>query len=404
MNSTAISVKQLNIYVKGLIESDTRLSYISVCGEISNFKNHYASGHWYFTLKDSEAQVKCIMFSSYASRVPFLIEDGMQVVLTGRVSLYERDGLYQLYAESIRPLGEGGLAVSFNILKEKLQKEGLFDENRKRPLNRFPKKIAVITSDTGAAVKDIINILSIRYPICDVLLCPVGVQGENAVGSIVNMLDIVYSRTDVDTIIIGRGGGSIEDLWAFNSEILARRIFQSPIPVISAVGHETDFTICDFVADVRASTPSHAAELAVPDIRVLLSTIDTLSSKLKNALTGKYKVASAKYEMVVSKPVFEEPKAYFDNQFLKIDSIYERIQNSVKDYVSKNEKRFGVLLSRIDALNPIKIISRGFAAVKSEGSAIKSIAQLSVGQGVNLKFSDGAADCKVVALRSKEDE
>ncbi|MBO4433606.1 MAG: exodeoxyribonuclease VII large subunit, partial [Clostridia bacterium] len=270
MENTAITVKQLNTYVKNLLESDVHLTYLSVSGEISNFKNHYSSGHWYFTLKDKDAQVRCVMFNSYASRVAFEVEDGAQVILKGRVSLYERDGQYQFYAEEILPLGEGDLALAFNRLKDKLQKEGLFDPEHKRPLVRFPGKIAVITSDTGAAVRDIINILSKRYPICDVLLCPVAVQGDLAAKSMIDALKIVYTRDDVDTIIIGRGGGSLEDLWAFNDESLARKIFESPIPVISAVGHETDFTICDFVADIRASTPSHAAELAVPDISVLL--------------------------------------------------------------------------------------------------------------------------------------
>ena len=284
MDNTAISVKQLNTYVKSLIESDTRLIGISVCGEVSNFKNHYSSGHWYFTLKDSDAQIRCVMFSSYAQKTPFEVKDGMRVIVRGRVSVYERDGQYQFYAESIRPDGEGDLAEAFNRLKEKLEKEGLFSADNKRPINRFPRKIAVLTSDTGAAVRDIINITSSRYPICDILLCPVQVQGSTAAESMINMLERVYCLDGIDTIIIGRGGGSLEDLWAFNDEALARKIYESPIPVISAVGHETDFTICDFVADVRASTPSHAAQLAVPDKSVLLESFASLNNRFKNSI------------------------------------------------------------------------------------------------------------------------
>lgn len=402
MENGTISVKQLNSYVKGLLESDSRLSYISVSGEISNFKNHYSSGHWYFTLKDKDAQVRCVMFSSFASRVGFDVEDGMCVVLKGRVSLYERDGQYQFYAEDIKPFGEGDLAIAFNLLKERLQKEGLFAPEHKRPLKRFPEKIAVLTSETGAAVRDILNILSKRYPVCTVLLCPVTVQGEKAAPSIIETLKRVYARDDVDLIIIGRGGGSIEDLWAFNDEGLAREIYRSPVPVISAVGHETDFTICDFVADVRASTPSHAAEIAVPDTGALKSLIYEYEKKLSAALDSRYKLSKARYELAVSKPVFASPQSYFDNLALKVDSLCDNIKQRANERVYSCEQRFARLLAELDALSPLKTVSRGFAAVNSGETPIKSVSQLSVGQDVSLRFADGNADCKVTALRSKK--
>lgn len=402
MENVTISVRQLNSYVKGLLESDPRLSYISVSGEISNFKNHYASGHWYFTLKDKDAQVRCVMFNSFASRVAFAVEDGMCVVLKGRVSLYERDGQYQFYAEDIKPSGEGDLAIAFNLLKEKLQKEGLFAPEHKRPLKPFPEKIAVLTSDTGAAVRDILNILSKRYPVCTVLLCPVAVQGEKAAPSIIEMLERVYARDDVDLIIVGRGGGSIEDLWAFNDEGLARKIYKSPVPVISAVGHETDFTICDFVADVRASTPSHAAEIAVPDMSALKAVIREYERKLSEALKNRYKLSKARYELLISKPVLASPQTYFDNLALKVDSLADSIKQCVNERVYSYEQRFSSLAARLDALSPLKTISRGFAAVSSGDTLIKSVNQLSVGQDVSLRFGDGDADCKVTELRSKK--
>ena len=288
MQQSAISVKQLNFYVKSLLEGDKNLVNIAVFGEISNFKNHYSSGHWYFSIKDNDAAIRCVMFKGNAQRVNFSVSDGMKVVLKGRVSLFEKDGQYQFYAEEMYPLGIGDITAQFELLKSKLSAEGLFDSENKRKLPKFPKRIAVITSETGAAVQDILNILSRRWPVADIILCPVSVQGEFAVPQMIDALDRVYNLADVDVIIIGRGGGSIEDLWAFNSEDLARKIYESPVPVISAVGHETDFTICDFVADLRAPTPSAAAELAVPDILEITDKLDNSKSILKNFLSSKY--------------------------------------------------------------------------------------------------------------------
>ena len=376
MDNITISVKQLNTYVKSLIEGDARLSDISVTGEISNFKNHYSSGHWYFTLKDNEAQIRCVMFAGFASRVGFEVSDGLKVALKGRVSLYERDGQYQFYAEKMEKSGVGDLSVAFELLKEKLKNEGLFDTAHKKPLVRFPKKIAVLTSDTGAAIRDILNILSKRYPLCEVLICPVAVQGESAAGSMIKMLDTVYHRDDIDTIIIGRGGGSLEDLWAFNDENLARKIFTSPIPVISAVGHETDFTICDFVADVRASTPSHAAELAVPDMHNLISALEVYDRKLINSLTSKYRLTKTRFELLFSKSRLSDPGAFFNEASLAIDGITEKIIDTTSRKMLDAGNALANQISRLDTLSPLKVISRGFAAVTDGDSRIVTAAQL----------------------------
>ena len=399
MGNNTITVKQLNTYVKSLLESDVRLLSVAVTGEISNFKNHYSSGHWYFTLKDSDAQIRCVIFRIHNLKVPFDLCDGMKVIIKGRVSLYERDGQYQFYAEEIYQLGEGDLSAAFEKLKQKLQNEGLFAPEEKRPLKRFPRKIAVITSDTGAAIRDILNITSERYPLCEILVCPVLVQGDKATKSMINMLERVYERDDIDTIIIGRGGGSLEDLWAFNDEALARKIYESPIPVISAVGHETDFTICDFVADVRASTPSHAAELAVPDRKAIIDTLDAYNKKLSSALLSKYDLAKAKYELAVSSKAFSEPHRYFDDLSIKVDNIEEKNANLIKKKLLLFENMLSEATSRLDGLSPLKTISRGFAAVSSNNVMIKSAKELSLGMSINLRFSDGEAECTINNLR-----
>ena len=274
MPENVIGVKQLNLYVRSLLEGDVRLLNISVLGEISNFKNHYSSGHWYFTLKDNDASIRCVMFRGNASKVNFDVSDGLQVIIRGRVSLYEKDGQYQFYAEEMMAAGIGDISLKFNQTKEKLEKEGLFDQSSKRAIPKFPKRIAVVTSPTGAAVRDIFNILSRRWPVADIVMCPVSVQGELAVPEMLTALNRLYNINNIDVAIIGRGGGSIEDLWAFNEEIVARAIYECKTPIISAVGHEIDFTIADFVADLRAPTPTGAAEMAVPTIADVKTLID----------------------------------------------------------------------------------------------------------------------------------
>ena len=307
MLKSALTVRQLNLYVRSLIEGDARLSNVLVSGELSNFKNHYASGHLYFTLKDREASIRCVMFRSFAERIKFKPLDGLKVVLRGRVSIYEKDGQYQFYAEEMLPEGVGDIALGFEQVKAKLETEGLFDQSTKRPLPKFPKRIAVVTSDTGAAVKDIMNILSRRWSLAEIVLCSVAVQGEQAVPEMLSALDRLYSLSGIDVIIIGRGGGSAEDLWAFNSEQLARKIYESPVPVISAVGHETDFTICDFVADLRAPTPSAAAELAVPNINEISSKLNRYENSLKSFLENKYQFSFARLEALLNAFCMKNP-------------------------------------------------------------------------------------------------
>lgn len=396
-----ITVSQLNAYVKSLMENDPRLTVINVCGEISNFKNHFASGHWYFTLKDANASVRCVMFRASASRVKFSAQDGLAVVLKGRVSLYEKDGQYQFYAEEMHPVGEGDLALAFKQVKEKLEKEGLFDASTKRPLVKYPKRIAVITSDTGAAVRDILNITSNRYPACEIVMCPVLVQGDMAAADMIKTLDRVYAIDGIDTIIIGRGGGSAEDLHCFNDEALARKIYESPIPVISAVGHETDFTICDFVADVRASTPSHAAELAVPDNRELKNKINALRIQLYNNVALNYNRIEAKLQSLNARVNPTEFEHIVQTKQLELDRLVDKLQSKANEKLQNKIAALLNLSARIDALSPLKILSRGFATVVKQNERITNVEKLNIGDNITVKFYDGDITCAVVDKAKK---
>ena len=343
MLNSVLTVRQLNLYVRSLIESDQKLFNISVAGEISNFKSHYSSGHLYFTLKDNDAAIRCVMFKGNAQKIKFDVCDGLKVTLRGRVSLYEKDGQYQFYAEEMLPSGIGDIALRFEQIKAKLEAEGLFDASSKRTLPKFPKRIAVITSKTGAAVQDIINILSRRWPVAEIVMCPVSVQGELAVGEMLNALDRIYALDGIDVIIIGRGGGSIEDLWAFNDERLARKIYESPIPVISAVGHETDFTICDFIADLRAPTPSAAAELAVPSVEDFQRIISRYQNNLKNSLNSKYSLCKAKLEKYESNVYFSKPvDSIINHRYQLVDSLVERLKNAALSNFEADEKQHSI--------------------------------------------------------------
>ncbi len=391
----ALSVKQLNLFVKSLIEGDVRLNNVAVTGEISNFKNHYQSGHLYFTLKDSDASIRCVMFKAYASRVNFNVCDGLKVVLRGRVSIYEKDGQYQFYAEEMHEQGLGDISLQFQQIKEKLSKEGLFDEANKRQISKFPKRIAVITSDTGAAVQDILNITARRFPLCEIMLCPVAVQGENAVPTMINALERVYNLANSDVIIIGRGGGSIEDLWAFNSETLARKIYESPIPVISAVGHETDFTICDFVADLRAPTPSAAAELAVPDTAELLSFIEKRSQLLKVKLISKYNYSKARFDAVTIKTVLSNPLLLTEKRNEALDKLNEKMVLAFSQSVNSHKTRLYESVAKLDALSPLKVLSRGYAIAELNGKTLKNVDSANIGDNITVKLSDGKLSCTV---------
>ncbi|MBQ4119729.1 MAG: exodeoxyribonuclease VII large subunit [Clostridia bacterium] len=391
-----VTVKQLNLFVKSLIEGEARLNDIYVTGEISNFKNHYASGHLYFTLKDNDASIRCVMFKGYASRLKFAVVDGLKVIIRGRVSIYEKDGQYQFYAEEMYPDGLGDISLQFEQIKERLKSEGLFDSENKRPIPKFPKSIAIITSETGAAVQDILNILTRRYPLTEIVLCPVSVQGENAVPEMLDALERVYSLSRCDLIIIGRGGGSIEDLWAFNSEILARKIFESPIPVISAVGHETDFTICDFVADLRAPTPSAAAELAVPDVIDIKNQISAYSRNLKSALQDKLNSLKLRYTAVMNSPYLKNAeRSIIYSRRQNIDILTDNLLNRYNTLVNHYSARLKQNVASLDALSPLKVLSRGYSVAEINGKVLKSVKNANVGDKLTLKLSDGSLLCTV---------
>lgn len=400
MPDNVLSVKQLNLYVRSLLEGDIRLANITVLGEISNFKNHYSSGHWYFTLKDADASIRCVMFRTNALRVKFDVSDGLQVILKGKVSLYEKDGQYQFYAEEMFAAGLGDISLKFEQTKEKLEKEGLFDSESKRPIPKFPKKIAVVTSPTGAAVRDIMNILSRRWPIADVIMCPVSVQGELAVPEMIATLDRLYKLNGIDVVIIGRGGGSIEDLWAFNDEKLARKLYESPFPVISAVGHETDFTICDFVADLRAPTPSAAAELAVPEIQEISAKISKYSLYLKNQLISTYNLSEARFSTLTSSPFLKNPlETLVERNSEHIDRLFEKLKDETDENLKSFQNKLINCVAKLDSLSPLKTLTRGFVTVKSNEKTVKSVKDINEGELVNIRFADGEADCKVINKR-----
>ncbi len=395
MPSNAVSVRQLNLYVKSLLEGDSRLRFISVTGEISNFKRHYSSGHCYFTLKDDAAAVRCVMFRSAALKVGFEPTDGMSVTVSGRISLYEKDGQYQFYAEEMHKAGEGDLAAAFERLKKQLAAEGLFDTETKRPIPRFPRKVAVVTSETGAAVRDILNILSRRWPLCEVVLCGVSVQGENAASEMIAALDRLYALDKIDTIIIGRGGGSAEDLSAFNDEGLARKLYESPVPVISAVGHETDFTICDFVADLRAPTPSAAAELAVPDKEEVAFRVYELRRKTERLIHNKYELLNTRYNAAAGASRLARPLDMITTREQMLDILCEKLLGGINDRIKTDTAALGRAAAALDALSPLKTLARGFAAVDKNGCAVRSVGELSVGDDITLTLSDGRVECGV---------
>lgn len=397
MQNNVLSVRQLNLYVRSLIEGDSRLCDVMVEGELSNFKNHYSSGHLYFTLKDNDAAIRCVMFRGNAIRLKFKPEDGLKVVLRGRVSIYEKDGQYQFYAEEMSVAGLGDIALQFEQIKQRLADLGMLDAESKRPIPKFPKSIAVVTSDTGAAVKDILNILGRRWPVAKVIMCPVAVQGEFAVNSMIDALDRLYAGDFADLIIIGRGGGSVEDLWAFNSEKLAHKIYESPVPVISAVGHETDFTICDFVADLRAPTPSAAAELAVPDINEIDNILCGCLSSLKTALNTKYRLCDARLSSCLSSVFFKSPEdAIVNKKYFELDRLGDRLNFLVKEKIDSADKSFCAAASSLDALSPLKVLSRGFAAVQSGENTVNSVNDTKVGDKLSVRFNDGKIKCEVL--------
>lgn len=398
-SSEAYSVTELNNYIKRLFDDNQRLSSVSVRGEISNFVNH-RSGHFYFSLKDTEGQIRAVMFRSYASGLKFLPENGMKVTIHGSVSVYARDGSYQLYATSIVPDGIGALYLAYEQLKAKLLEEGLFDDDYKKILPQYPKAIGVITSPTGAAIRDIINVLGRRYPMARVYLYPSLVQGDGAEENLVAGIDYFDKSKLVDIIIIGRGGGSIEDLWAFNSEKLARRIFDCSVPVISAVGHETDFTICDFVSDMRAPTPSAAAELAVPDAKDILMRLGIALDRCDRALVNLVEKAKSKVKILSESERIRHPEIIISDRRYLIDSLTQRVERGYKDIITKSKSNIAALIGKIEALNPLSILSRGYSLAEKDCAPIKDSNDLNVGDNIRVVFDKGSILAKVLEIEN----
>ena len=389
------SVTELNNRIKDLFELDPVLLNVCVRGELSNYKR-YPSGHHYFTLKDSGSSVRCVMFRSYAERLRFLPENGMSVLAFGRVSVYPRDGAYQLYCSRIEPEGSGDLQIAFEQLKAKLEKEGLFDDSHKKALPKYPGKIAVITSEAGAAVHDIINILDRRWPLSEVLVLPVKVQGEEAPAEIAAALRYANGYKVADLIITGRGGGSAEDLWAFNDERVARAIFDSVIPVISAVGHEPDVTISDYVADKRASTPSNAAETAVPDQRDIRVYLKSLGSAAARSLEKELEAGRGKLNIIKNSRVLSNPLEITDSKREDLDLCRERLTASASSLIHDKRNALSGLSDRLNALSPLNVLSRGFSfSTDMEGKAVNGVRDLKAKDRIRIRFSDGTADCTV---------
>lgn len=395
-NTLVLSVSQLNRYIKMNFDADENLANIFISGEISNFTNHYRTGHLYFTLKDDSAAVRAVMFNSSAKRLKFMPEDGMKVIARGRVSVYEASGQYQLYVDDMQPDGVGALNLAYEQLKEKLQKEGLFSELHKKPLPPYPEKVGVITSPTGAAVRDIINVLGRRFPYAEIVFCPVLVQGEGAHLQLTDAVNLFNSERAADVIIIGRGGGSIEDLWEFNDEGLARAVYNSDIPVISAVGHETDFTICDFVADMRAPTPSAAAELAVPDANELQYALSALKNRMFLNVSSGIADRRSRLEYLTSKGVLKSPDEMLSNRSQRLDTAFSKMLSSYENRIGGKKVEFISAATALSKLDPMSVLMRGFAFVSDKnGKNVYSSQALANGDKINVRFHDGSAVCEV---------
>lgn len=395
-NTLVLSVSQLNRYIKMNFDADENLANIFISGEISNFTNHYRTGHLYFTLKDDSAAVRAVMFNSSAKRLKFMPEDGMKVIARGRVSVYEASGQYQLYVDDMQPDGVGALNLAYEQLKEKLQKEGLFSELHKKPLPPYPEKVGVITSPTGAAVRDIINVLGRRFPYAEIVFCPVLVQGEGAHLQLTDAVNLFNSERAADVIIIGRGGGSIEDLWEFNDEGLARAVYNSEIPVISAVGHETDFTICDFVADMRAPTPSAAAELAVSDANELQYALSALKNRMFLNVSSGIADRRSRLEYLTSKGALKSPDEMLSNRSQRLDTAFSKMLSSYENRIGGKKVEFISAATALSKLDPMSVLMRGFAFVSDKsGKNVYSSQALAKGDKINVRFHDGSAVCEV---------
>lgn len=386
-----------------IIDNDELLVSVCVRGEISNFTNHYKTGHFYMTLKDEASLIKAVMFRGNASKLKFLPENGMRVIVTGRVSAYIRDGQYQIYIDSMEPDGIGALYIAYEQLKKKLAAEGLFDREKKKPLPKIPTRIGIITSPTGAAIRDIINILGRRFPLCRPILYPSLVQGDGASAQIIAGIDYFNEKKNVDVLIVGRGGGSLEDLWAFNDEALCRRVAASDIPIISAVGHETDFTLCDFAASVRAPTPSAAAELAVPESSELKRKINNVNARMELLCEQRIKILKEKLTALSNSRVLTNPMNFIDDRKMALGMTEDKLITRMNTLLERKKSSLVSHAAKLDALNPLSVVARGYSAVfNDEGKLIKSISQTKKGDMVSFMVTDGKISAEVVCAEKNE--
>lgn len=390
-----LTVTQVNTYIKALLDESVPLRNIYISGEISNFTHYYRTGHLYFTLKDESSQLKAVMFSSNASRLRFQAENGMKVICRGRISVYSKSGEYQLYVDDMQPDGIGALSLAFEQLKEKLSQEGLFDESHKKPIPPFPSKIGVATSNIGAAVEDIKNITARRYPLAEIIICPTVVQGENAPADIVRSIKMLDGYDGIDVIILGRGGGSAEDLWAFNSEEVARAVFACETPIVSAVGHETDFTICDFVSDLRAPTPSAAAELVCPDINKLYSDLSVKKNALDFYIVNRIETLEQDLCDITQNGAFADAESFFAAYQDNLKVLSERLNDAFSFTIDDKENKFLNASARLEALSPLSVLMRGYCVASKNGKAVKSKKDIKKDDELTLRFADGRVDISV---------
>ncbi len=396
MRSPAVlSITQLNAYIKSIMDGDINLNNVFVCGEISNFTDHYRTGHYYLTLKDEKAAIKAVMFRTANERIKFKPENGMSVIARGRISVFERDGQYQLYIDDMQPDGLGALNLAFEQLKTKLAGEGLFDPGRKMEIPRYPQRIGIITSPTGAAVRDILNIISRRFPIAQIIMCPVQVQGNSAAPQIVDAIERFNAGQYADVLIVGRGGGSIEELWAFNEETVARAVAKSKIPVISAVGHETDYTICDFVADLRAPTPSAAAELAVPDKFEQRAYISTLKYRVAQVTQRGIQHQRTNLKNIESSMGHISPVMVINTHRQRLDGYLASLYTAVTSTVLEHSNMLALFAGKLDTLSPLKVLGRGYALAYKEGALLHDAALADIGGKVEVRLQKGSLSCTV---------
>lgn len=398
-----LTVTQINTFIKAIFAERQELRNVYINGEISNFTHYYRSGHIYFTLKDENAQIKAVMFSSYASRLKFQPENGMKVICRGYISVYEKSGEYQLYVDDMQPDGLGALNMAYEQLKAKLFAEGVCSDEVKKPLPRYPLKIGVVTSDIGAAVEDIKNITARRWPIAELVIVPTLVQGANAAPDIIKSISCLEKYGDIDVIIVGRGGGSVEDLWAFNTESVARAVIDCKIPIVSAVGHESDFTICDFVADLRAPTPSAAAEIICPDINVEISRCENAKVMIERLVNDKIDEEMQFVSDLTETSVLASSENFLKEHCDYIKDLRTRLKDSFDNVFGVYENRFAVLLGKLNALSPLAVMERGYSVAKTAGGAIiKSASQIAVNDNINIEFANGSAVCSVCEVNEIE--